>query len=527
MVRLTDHTPCVPYHGAMHTSTFRALVTWASLRFLVLALFMSCVALVPAARVIARQDAPAQAPADQSQFWVGTVELPGMALEFTASLSASAGTMSIPMQGAANVPLRDVSVGAGEMRFTLAGPNAPEATWAIFEMKPADDGSTAEGTLRQAGQTFPVKMRRGTPGEAAAKPAMPQAAAPVRPQTPTGPFPYQSREVTFQGATPDITLAGTLTIPEGTGPHPAVILLTGSGSQDRDETLLGHKPFAIIADALTRRGVAVLRCDDRGVGGSTGSMLETTTEDAGLDALKGIEFLAGIPEVDAGRVGLIGHSEGAIAAGIAAARSDRVRFIALLAGPVLPGREILRMQSAALLRAEASVSDEAVLEMLSAHDQAMDLLLADADPSDLMEAIEELAGAQMRAAGAQIPNQDQLEALAQQQSVMLRSKWFRYFAGYDPAESLSQVRVPILAMIGEFDQQVPARENLGALRAILEGSAHEDHVLTLLPGLNHLFQPAKTGGMTEYATIEQSFSPAALELLALWVTRRAGIDPAR
>ena len=291
------------------------------------------------------------ARAGEPQRWKGEIELPGVKLEFVALLTPAqgdapaAGTLDIPMQGLKDGPLSEVVVSHERIAFVLALPQMPPQAHARFSAALAPDGQSAKGELRQSGGVFPVSMTRIAPDA---------AVGPSRPQEPKPPFPYTQRDVTYVNAQDGTTLAGTLTIPPGDGPHPVAVLITGSGPQDRDETILGHKPFWVLADHLSRRGIAVLRSDDRGVGGRAAAP-QSTAHDFAADVLAAVAFLHTQPEIDARNIGVIGHSEGGIVGPIAASRSADIAFVVILAGTGINGRDILTLQSAAIMRARASV----------------------------------------------------------------------------------------------------------------------------------------------------------------------------
>jgi len=333
-------------------------------------------------------------------------------------------------------------------------------------------------------------------------------AALVRPQNPQPPFPYRVEEVTFDAAE-GVHLAGTLTLPEGQGPVPAVLLITGSGAQDRDETVFGHKPFLVLADALSRRGVAVLRVDDRGVGGSTGPMENVTTADFAEDAAGALTWLAARPDIDPARIGLIGHSEGGTIAPLVAgdeAAADPA-FVVLIAGPAVSGGEVLTEQSRRFQTARGI--DPAVVEANAAlQTRLMQTVAANAADG-------EATAAAVRALliGADVP------AAAVEQGVQQTSAaWTRWFVAHDPRPSLAALDVPLLAIYGGKDVQVPADQNATALREALPAAE-----IVVLPDLNHLMQTAGTGLPDEYAQIEETIDPEALRIIVDWVAARSGL----
>src|SRR5258706_3507588 len=271
-------------------------------------------------------------PGDERVTWTGTVELPAtMKLDFSVELGKDSGTISIPLQGVKDLPLAGVSVTDKELKFSI------QEAGAVWELKVSDDGKSATGVLKQ-GAEFKTTMKRLAPGESASKELK-------RPQEPKPPFPYETLEVSFENKPAGATLAGTLTLPKGSGPFPCVVMVTGSGPQDRDEALLGHRPFLGIADHLTRHGIAALRYHDRGVAKSTGTFATATSDDFAEDALAAIAFLKTRKEGDAKKLGIAGHSEGGLIAPICAAKSKDVAFIVLLAGTGISGAELLPIQS--------------------------------------------------------------------------------------------------------------------------------------------------------------------------------------
>jgi hypothetical protein len=333
---------------------------------------------------------------------------------------------------------------------------------------------------------------------------------------------FRDVDVTFSNG--PVTLAGTLTLPAGDGPFPALVLLTGSGAQNRDEELFGFKPFKIIAEHLADQGVAVLRYDDRGVGGSTGSVLASTTEDFAGDALAAVTLLRGRGDIHSRKIGLLGHSEGALAGVIAASRSDTIAFVILLAGSTLRGDEVLRGQAADLARAAGA---DAVLvdKIVAAHRRATDALRADAPETEVLAAFKALGRLQIDAAPeAQrkvITDPDVfVDTVLAQQAQFLRGAWMRYFVTFDPAVPLARVTCPILAVFGGKDMQVPPASNRPPLEAAVAKSGNRDVTIKVYPDANHLFIPATTGNPSEYGTLEKRFVPGLLEDLTAWIQQR-------
>jgi len=424
--------------------------------------------------------------------------------------SGHTATIDIPAQGLSGGQLTDVVYSDTEITFTLpiAPPNG--ATWRATREAGAP---TAAGELEQGVNVVPFTMELVPAGE---------DVGPARPQTPEPPFPYRQREVAYTNDADGTRLAGTLTVPPGAGPFPAALLITGSGTQNRDEEILGHKPFLVIADHLSRNGIAVLRVDDRGVGGSSGDMLVATTADVASDVLAGVRFLVVQPEIDARRIGLIGHSEGGIVAPMVAAESDDVAFIVLLAGSALPGSELMVMQLAAIQRSMGRPEDN-VEQQIQVQRRLLELAGEGAGLPALTDLVAELNRIQIsNLPEGQRPSTEELEPVIEAQARQLIAPWWRFFLTFDPRTALRQVWCPVLAINGSLDTQVPPGPNLGAIRDALAEAGNDDVTVEELAGLNHLFQTATTGRPAEYAVIEETFAPAALDLITQWVLEKVG-----
>ena len=331
-----------------------------------------------------------------------------------------------------------------------------------------------------------------------------------RPQNPVKPYPYREEEITYRNPKANVQLAATITIPAGTGPFPAVLLMAGSGPHDRDETVMGHKPFLVLADYLTRKGIVVSRADKRGVGRSGGDYAQVVMADFVADADAGIAYLKSRPEVDAKKIGLLGHSEGATEAPMTAVHNRDVAFVVMMAGTGVPFNQILPEQSR--LMDQAAGKDAAVVDQnLALEREALALLEKDKDKDQAMvekDLRETLAG-------------EGPDALLTAQIKFLSSPWFRSFLDYDPAPTLTKLTCPVLVLNGSKDVQVPPQQNLPAIRKALEAGHNRDFEIDELPGLNHLFQNAKTGAPNEYGEIEETMSPLALEKVARWILKES------
>jgi pimeloyl-ACP methyl ester carboxylesterase len=382
---------------------------------------------------------------------------------------------------------------------------------AVFEGKMREDSLTIDGQWKQGGQTLPLTLKR-----------VDEVPELRRPQEPKRPYPYKEEEVIYENKKAAVKLAGTLTLPPSDGPFPAVLLISGSGMQDRNETVFGHRPFLVLADYLTRQGLAVLRVDDRGVGGSTGSMalfLQSTSEDFAHDVLAGIDYLKTRSEIDPKRIGLIGHSEGGIIAPMVAAQSPDVAFIVLMAGTGLDGQEVLYLQSDLILKA-VGASHEVRAIQRAALEETFNILKHEEGDATAETKIRNL----MKDTLAKL-SKDEKEALGLSEGMlelqikMALSPWFGFFLTYDPKPTLMKVKCPVLAIIGEKDLQVAPKENLRAIEQALKAGGNEHYTVKELPNLNHLFQTAQTGSLTEYAKIEETISPAALKLIGDWINK--------
>jgi uncharacterized protein len=328
---------------------------------------------------------------------------------------------------------------------------------------------------------------------------------------------YDQEQVAYENPSAGVTLAGTLTRPSSGGPHPAAVLITGSGPHDRDETVFGHRPFLVLADHLTRHGLAVLRVDDRGVGESTGDFTTASTEDFASDVEAGVDFLQARTDIRGDGVGLIGHSDGAIIGPLVAAGSRDVAWIVMLAGTGVPGEELLLAQ-ADRIAAAMGVPEESLAQQAEFNRAVYAVVKEQADDTVAKREIEKLIDE--HASDAEDASTKQALTQLRAQIPRLLGPWFRGFLESDPGTTLRGVRVPVLAMNGELDLQVPAKQNLPAIVAALEAGGNRDYTAVKLPGLNHLFQTALTGSPEEYEKIEETIAPVALRTISDWLARR-------
>jgi len=494
-----------------------------------------CVAaamLVAAAAVADQGSQPARTSREPAvEYWGGALIMNGIKVDFLARFERDdstkppsySGTIDIPIQGLAGGKLSKISVSDSEIRFSFTSPGSPGE--AVFVAKPMpDDPAVYAGEVTQFGESFPLRIRRATEEEAA-------GFGPPRPQTPRPPFPYEERQVEYVNPADGARLAGTLTVPPGDGPFPVVMLITGSGPQDRDETIMGHKPFAVLAHHLTSAGVAVLRSDDRGTGKSTGSM-EVSSDVLAADVLAGIEMLKTQDKIDEERIGLIGHSEGGIIAPMVAAESPDVDFIVLLAAPAFPGRDIMIRQLADISRA-SGLKEEFIAKQTEAQAALFDLMEANAPEDEMRAAVRKLVILQSGFNPPAEVNLDReppplppgIQHAIDTTVEQMMSPWFRNFAVQDPRATLARVRQPVLAINGELDLQVAAKANLEAIEKTLKDAGNHDVITLSMPGLNHLLQPARTGLMDEYYRIEITLDPRVIAEITRYVRQRAGLEP--
>ncbi len=461
--------------------------------------------------VIAAVITPRLAAQDLTGRWAGAIQIAGTELgifvEFSGSGEELTATIDIPQQGAAGIPLSNVSHIQDTVHFELpAGPGV-----AVFHGVHHQDSIT--GDFTQAGIKGAFVIAREAAG----------ASQPDASEEATN-LPYHAEEVTFSNG--EIQLAGTLTIPEGAGPHPAVVMITGSGPQNRDEELFGFKLFGVIADSLTREGIAVLRYDDRGVGGSTGNVTDATSEDFAGDVLAAVSLLKARPEIDGTQIGLVGHSEGGVVAPLVAERSSDVAYMVLLAGTALSGDEILFAQGELIMRANGATDDQ-----LAANRHVQEQIFHAIRTGTGWEEVRATLEQQVRAGLAVLPT-EQREAIAdadafvntqvEAQIQSSQTKWLRYFIDYDPAPALARIKVPVLALFGELDLQVPAKANRDRMEKVFTSSQHRSYRLEILPRANHLFLTATTGSPSEYAAMKKEFVPELMPLMISWIHEQAG-----
>lgn len=436
---------------------------------------------------------------------------PGIELRLLLELTNSAqgtveGLMTSLDQGNARIPCTATTNAPNRVQLRLP------TVGSSFTGEISPDGSELQGQWRQAASSLPLAFKR-----LAKTPDL------RRPQDPTKPYPYLEEEVSIPNPKASITLAGTLTLPSTKGPHPAVVLLTGSGPQDRDESIAGHRPFLVLADYLTRGGIAVLRMDDRGVGKSGGKFSTATHLDFVEDALAAVQWLGARTEIDPKRIGLIGHSEGGVVAPLAAnARPEAIAFLVLMAGVGVPVDELLVQQGTDLGRIAGA--DEALLKRNAEVQREIFRQIKEVpDRVELQSTIREILNRQLaNLAPEQRKSLNLNEKVVESQLQQLTSPWFRTLLGYTPTQTLARIHCPVLAINGDKDLQVAAKPNLEGIRTGLALATNRTVMTVEFPGLNHLFQPCSTGALSEYTEIEQTIAPQVLETIRTWIVKQSG-----
>jgi dienelactone hydrolase len=437
--------------------------------------------------------------------WNGSLVLPVgiMPLVFHISQDASgtyATTMDSPHQQAKDIPTQSTSF--SDFILVIQIP----AIGSIYKGTLHDDG-TIRGTFTQKGVARALNLERGAWTEKKTG----------RPQEPVPPFPYKSEEVVVRNEAAGINLAGTLTLPEKGKKFPAVVLVTGSGAQNRDEELLGHKPFLVLSDYLTRNGIAVLRCDDRGTAASEGNYAMATDVDFATDAAAAIRYLQGRKEIDKRKIGILGHSSGGSVSFMTAAKDPSIAFVVSLAGPGVRGDSVLLKQVETLYKLQGMTADEWTwVEKFMWNNYA--ILQQTEKAPEVLE--KELYGAIM---GTMSAEQQQDANMIQKMAVEARqmtSPWYLHMMRYEPSVDLQHVKCPVLALNGERDIQVNAAMNLEGIRRHLAGNGNKRITVKAYPHLNHLFQTCKTGAPAEYAELEETISPAVLQDITTWILQQ-------
>lgn len=439
--------------------------------------------------------------------WLATLDLGTGKLRLVVKIQKSATGYTAKFdsvdQGHNDLPIDSIVLDGSKLSFSAAqfGINY-EGT-----LNEADDEIT--GTFKQGGGAAPMVFKR-------------IAAAPKlsRRQDPVQPYPYDEEEVSYRNEKDKVKIAGTLTVPRGSGKYPVVLLISGSGGQDRNETIAGHRPFLVLADHLTRNGIAVLRVDDRGVGGTDLGSLTATSENYAEDVLAGVNFLKQRKEIDPKMIGLIGHSEGGMIAPMVATRTNDVSFIVLLAGLGQRGEDVIYSQTELLHKASGTHVD-IIRHTIALTRKVNSILKVESDEKRIEQRINEEVVAYDRTLGdLQKKLFEPAAATVKASMPIYKTPWYRYFIAFDPQPVLKNVKVPVLALNGELDLQVPWKENLDLIGAGLKAGGNADVTIKAFPKLNHLFQTSQTGLLSEYGQIEETMSPEVLKTVSDWILHR-------
>jgi len=445
---------------------------------------------------------------DLTGIWAGKLDLPN-SIKLTVAFNLLKdqdgnyrATLDSPDQGAMGIATESTTIKNDSILIAVPVIQGNFKGKIIFnEMK-------IDGKWYQAGSSFDLELKK-----------VDKLDKPKRPQEPKEPYPYNSEEVLFENEKDNVVLAGTLTFPKEGNDFPAVIMITGSGGQDRNEELLGHKPFLVISDYLTRNGIAVLRFDDRGIAQSTGDFSKATSEDFARDVLATVQFLKERKEIDKTKIGLIGHSEGGIIAPLAAVQSKDVSFIVLMAGPGIPGDSILYLQSALIQRAEGGDEDK-IQKSVEMQRSVFRMVINSDDDEKLVKDLRDKFYKEYPKMSDEEKKQiGDPELYLNTQIKTITSPWFKYFLKYNPVPVLEKIECPVLALNGENDLQVPPKENLAAIKTALEKSGNKNFEIIELKGLNHLFQTSATGRISDYSQIEETISPLALQTMLEWIKK--------
>lgn len=440
--------------------------------------------------------------------WMGALDIAGAKLRLVLKVEKAASGYTAKLdsidQGAKDLSIDTVTLEGSNVAFAAAQFGMG------YKGAMSSDGSEIVGTFSQGGSSTAFVFKRITEAPKVL----------TRPQDPVKPYPYNEENVIYRNFTDNVKLAGTLTLPRAVGKHPAVILISGSGGQDRDSFVFGHRPFLVLADHLTRNGIAVLRVDDRGMGESELGSLDATSENFMGDVLAGVEFLKSRKDIDSKKIGLIGHSEGGMIAPMAAVKSRDIAFIIMLAGMGQSGEDVIYTQNALLGKAAGTPAD-AIANSVRLARAANAVVKAHSDKRQIEEGI----NAMLEKYAAEMNDADRkafepAAASARSSMGMYTMPWYRFFIMFDPVQTLKKVKVPVLALNGELDLQIAYKENLDLIAAGLKAEGNKDVTVKSFPKLNHLFQTSQTGQISEYAKIDETISPEVLTTISEWIRNR-------
>lgn len=443
---------------------------------------------------------------DPSGSWLGRLSTGGVWLRIVFNVSADdaghlSATMDSPDQGAKGIPMEETIFTADTLII-----KAPMMRGQYRGVMVND--TSIEGTWTQSGLDYQLNLTRQL-----------EEFKLNRPQEPQPPFPYIEERIKFPSLTGDFELGATMTLPGENGPYPAVILVSGSGSQNRDEEIFGHKPFLVLADHLTRGGIAVLRYDDRGVGESGGDAAGATSGDLAGDARAAINYLLTRSDIARDKIGVIGHSEGGLIGLKLAAESGDIAFLVSLAGPGVKGRTILEDQTEYISRL-GGLPEDVIEQSMQVNRKIYGIMEEYEDPQEGIDSIFAFVTAFYTEQGMEKEIIDQVTANISKSINPGSYPWLRYFVLSDPGSYFADIKCPVLALNGEKDCQVMAEKNVDALVSGLKDAGNDDLTGKIFPGLNHLFQTSDTGLPDEYGEIEETMSPEVLDVILQWISKR-------
>jgi len=436
--------------------------------------------------------------------WLGKLNV-GMELQIVFNITSAEGlyssTLDSPDQNAYGILTASTTFVNNELAIQI--PAIQGAFYGIYNAA----NNTIEGNWTQGSGSLPLVLNKVTSVE------------PIkRKQDPVKPYPYKEEEITFENKNADsVFLSGTLTIPEGKGPFNAVVLVTGSGPQNRNENLLGHSPFLVLSDYLTRNGIIVLRYDDRGISKSTGDFGTATSKDFADDANAAVNYLKSRKDLNIKNIGIAGHSEGGLIAPLAASQNKNVDFAVLIAGTGIPGDSVLCLQGS-LIEKASGYSEDALAFLNNWRRDIIHVVETESDMDVIASKIIAINKKISSNASEDLIEELQLNPDDSTAGVdFFASAWMKYFLTYDPRPILEKTKIPVLAINGTLDLQVPYRENLDAIENALKIAGNKNYKIVALENLNHLFQTTATGSPSEYGMLEETFNENAMKVIAVWV----------
>jgi len=441
-------------------------------------------------------------------YWYGVLQFQGSELIITFDIKRDAndsltGIMYSPLQSSEEIPITKFVIQGDSVHISI------KSLGVKYSGKIYENDSVIKGVFNQAIFKIPLDMQKTA-----------ELFALKRPQEPKPPFDYIIEDVRFENKKEGITLAGTITYPDTLAQYPAVILISGSGPQDRNEEIFGHKPFWVIADYLTKNGISVLRFDDRGIGKSGGDFSKATSMDFANDVEAAVAFLKLHPHIQSQHIGLIGHSEGGMIAPIVATKDKDIAFIVLMAGPGISGEGILLTQIQKMLEIDNN-EKSFIDQVLTDSKKTYSILKKNPNPQKAATALRKYYAKRMK----KTPEEKHFDFGYSKQAVemkiqALNGAWFRFFLTFEPEDYLKRVDCPVLALFGEKDVQVLALVNSKALEKIINKHNRKDWHIKVYPDKNHLFQNATKGTIMEYAIIEETIGEDVLGDIVGWIKKR-------